>query len=92
MKLEIAQNTYTKGLEEILCLDIDLELSALGAGNIESRNLWNVLILTFSLLFLELEGDTTDGSTLNTLHQVGGVTGNLLYQLLDIRRLPFPFD
>lgn len=69
--------TYAKVLEEVLGLGVDLELAALGLGVVESRDLGNVLILALTLLFLELEGDTTDGSTLDTLHQVGGVTGNL---------------
>lgn len=64
-------------LEKVLGLGVDLELTALGLGVVESRDLGDVLILALTLLFLELEGDTTDGSTLNTLHQVGGVAGNL---------------
>lgn len=70
--------TYSEVLEQILGLGIDVQLSALGVdGEVESRDLRNVLILALSLLLLELEGDTTDGSTLDTLHQVGGVSGNL---------------
>jgi hypothetical protein len=65
-------------LEEVLGLAVDVELAALGVlGEVESRDLGNVLILALTLLFLQLEGDTTNGTTLNTLHQVGGVTGNL---------------
>jgi len=70
--------TYTKALEEVLCLSIDIELSAIGVlGEVEGRNLWDVLILALSLLFLELERDTTDRSTLNALHQMSGETSNL---------------
>ena len=69
--------TYTEALEEVLSLNIDIELSALVLGNIEGRDFRDVLILAFSLFFLELEGDTTDGTTLNTLHQMSGVSGNL---------------
>ena len=68
---------YTQALEEVLCLNIDIKLSALVLGNIEGRDFGDILILAFSLFFLELEGDTTDRTTLNTLHQMGGVTGNL---------------
>jgi hypothetical protein len=32
----------------------------------------NVLVLSLSLLLLQSERDTTDGSLLNTLHQMGG--------------------
>lgn len=70
--------TYTKVLQQVLRLNIDVELASLGVlGEVEGRNLGDVLILALSLLFLKLEGDTTDGSSLNSLHQVGGVAGNL---------------
>jgi hypothetical protein len=72
-----------KVLEEVLGLAIDVELAALGVlGEVQSGDLRNVLILTLTLLLLKLEGDTTDGSTLNSLHQVGGVAGNLVAQAL----------
>lgn len=65
-------------LEEVLGLGVDIELAALRVlGEVEGRNLGDVLILALTLLFLELEGDTTDGTTLDTLHQVSGVAGNL---------------
>jgi hypothetical protein len=65
-------------LQEILGLGIDIELAAL--GEVEGRYLGHVLILPLTLLFLKLEGDTTDGSSLNTLHQMGSVTGDLTYE------------
>lgn len=40
------------------------------------------MILALTLLFLELEGDTADGTTLDTLHQVSGVTGDLVAKTL----------
>lgn len=65
-------------LDEVAGLEVDLELAALGVlGEVQSRDLGNVLILALTLLLLELEGDTTDGTACDTLHQVGGVTGNL---------------
>lgn len=65
-------------LEEVLGLAVDIELAALGVlGEVQSRDLGNVLILALTLLLLKLEGDTADGTTLDTLHQVGGVTSNL---------------
>jgi hypothetical protein len=72
------KGTYAKVLEEILGLAIDVELATLGVlGEVQSRDLRNVLILALTLLLLKLEGDTADGSTLNSLHQVGSVAGNL---------------
>lgn len=65
-------------LEEVLGLGVDLELARLVLGVVEGRDLGDVLVLSLTLLFLELEGDATDGTTLNTLHQVGGVAGNLV--------------
>jgi hypothetical protein len=62
-------DTYAKVLEQVLGLAIDIELPALGVlGEVESRNLGDVLILALSLLFLQLKGDTTNGATLDTLH------------------------
>ena len=72
------KKTYAHGLEKVLGVGINVELAGLGLGNIQSGDLRNVLILALTLLLLKLEGDTADGATLNTLHQVGGVTSNLI--------------
>lgn len=66
-----------KGLEQVLGVGVDIELAGLGLGDIESGDLGDVLVLALTLLLLELEGDTADGATLDTLHQVGGVTSDL---------------
>jgi len=76
--------TYAEVLEEVLGLGVDVELAALGVlGEVQSRDLGDVLVLALTLLLLELEGDTTDGSTLDALHQVGGVAGNLFGRVRD---------
>lgn len=72
----------TKALEEILCIGIDFELSGLGLAEVEGRNFGDVLIFSLTLLFLELEGNTTNRTTLNTLHQMGSITGNLVAETL----------
>ena len=69
--------TYAKGLEELFGIGIDLKLSSLALGEIKSRYFWYVLILALTLLLLEFEGNTTDRTTLNTLHQMCGETSNL---------------
>jgi hypothetical protein len=69
--------TYAEALEEILGVGVDVELARLGLGDVEGGDLRNVLILALTLLLLELEGDTADGTTLDTLHKVGGVTSDL---------------
>lgn len=43
-----------------------------GGGGIERGDLGDVVVLAFSLLLLQLEGNAADGATLDTLHQVGG--------------------
>ena len=78
-ELIVGGKTYAEVLEEVLGLGVDIELTALGVlGEVESGDLGNVLILALTLLLLQLEGDTADGATLDTLHQVSGVAGNLL--------------
>lgn len=77
-RTEVMVKTYAEVLEEVLGLGVDVELTALGVlGEVESGDLGNVLILALTLLLLQLEGDTADGATLDTLHQVSGVAGNL---------------
>jgi hypothetical protein len=78
------EKTYAERLEEVLGVLVDIEHARLGVlSEVEGRNLGNVLILALALLFLELERDTADGTTLDTLHQVSGVTGDLFsYQKL----------
>lgn len=69
--------TYAEGLEQVLGVGINIELAGLGLGNIQSRDLRDVLVLALTLLLLELEGDTANGATLNALHEVGGVACDL---------------
>ena len=70
--------TYTEVLEKVLGLGVDLEHAALGVLCVVERgHFGNILIFSFSLLLLELEGDTTDRSALDAFHKMGGVAGNL---------------
>ena len=70
--------TYAERLQEILSLGVDVELAALGVlGEVERRDLGDVLVLALTLLLLELEGDTADRAALDTLHQMGRVSRNL---------------
>lgn len=62
--------TYAKGLEKVLGVGVNVELTGLGLGDVESGDLRNVLILALTLLLLQLEGDTADGATLDTAHPV----------------------
>jgi len=74
---DAGQLLKVQGLEQVLGLGIDLD----GRG-VESRDLGDVVVLALTLLLLKLEGDTADGTTLDTLHQVSGVTGDLVAQAL----------
>lgn len=85
---EYVKETYAEALEEILGITIDIKLTRLGLGNIQSRDLGDILILALTLLLLKLEGDTADGTTLDTLHQMGGVTSNLSTQSISYVALP----
>lgn len=51
-------------------------------GDVESGDLGDVVVLALALLLLELEGNTTDGATLDTLHQVGREASDLVAKTL----------
>ena len=75
--------TYAHRPEQVLGLLVNVEHTALAVlGKVQRRDLGDVLVLALTLLFLQLEGDTTDGTALDTLHQVGGVAGDLVAQAL----------
>ena len=77
MSSDAGQILKVQGLEQILGLKINLD----GRG-IQSRDLRDVVILALSLLLLKLEGDATNGTALNTLHQMSGEASNLVAQTL----------
>ena len=45
---------------------------------IDEGNFWNVVHSSFSFFFLQLQRNTSDGTLLDSGHQVGGETGNLV--------------
>ena len=47
-----------------------------GLSNLQGRDVGDVLVLPFPLLLLQSERDSSDGSLLNSLHQVGGDYGS----------------
>lgn len=51
-------------------------------GSIKSRDLGDVVVLALTLLLLQLEGDAADRAALDTLHQVGRESGNLVAETL----------
>jgi hypothetical protein len=68
-------------LDQVSRLLIKLQL-ALSVGQVQSGNFWDVLVLSLTLLLLQLEGNTSNWTLLDSLHQVGGVTSNLVSQTL----------
>ena len=49
---------------------------------IKSGDFRDVVVFAFTLLLLELEGNTADGASLDTLHQMGGSAGDFVAQTL----------
>jgi len=65
-------------LEQVLGVGVDIELAGLGVlCEIKGGDFGDVLILSLTLFFLQLERDTAHRTALNALHQVGSVAGNL---------------
>lgn len=79
-------------LQQVLRLGINVELARLVLREIEGRHLRNVLVFPFALFFLQFEGDSADRTTLNPLHQVGGIPGNLRSFRVSLSRLKMTFE
>lgn len=62
-------------------LGVGVDLKGVGGG-VESGDLGDVVVLALTLLLLQLEGDTTDGTALDTLHQMGREASDLVAQTL----------
>lgn len=54
----------------------------LNSASVQGREFRNVVVSAFTFLLLQLEGDTADRTARDTLHQVGGETGNLVAETL----------
>lgn len=70
-----------ESLEEVGGVVVNLEL-VVGVREVKGRDLGDVLVLSLSLVLLELERDTSDGALLDSLHQVSGVASNLVSESL----------
>ena len=75
--LNSAHVGQTNCLQHRLGVGIDRD-----ASSVNCRLGRDVVVLALTLLLLELEGDTTDGALLNTLHQVSDESGNLVAESL----------
>ena len=65
--------------DSLLCVRVDLERSHRW---VKRRHLGHVLVLTLTLLLLELERDAANRAALDTPHKMGRETGNLVAEAL----------
>lgn len=79
----LQRNLETQRLDQVGGLGVNLQLTV-GVRQVQSGNLWDVLVLSLTLLLLQLEGDTTNRTLLDSLHQVSGVTSNLVSESLGL--------
>lgn len=79
----LKRNLETQRLNQVSGLRVNLQL-AVSVRQVQSGNLRNVLVLSFTLLFLQLERDTSDWALLDSLHQVGGVASDLVSESLGL--------
>ena len=73
---------YQLGDTELLDEGSEDGVVGLDVLNLDLRSLGDEIHLSLTLLFLESEGDTVDGSDLDSLHEMGGETGDLVSESL----------
>lgn len=79
----LKRDLEAQGLDQVSSLGVNLQL-ATSVGQVQGRDFWDVLVLSLSLLLLQLERDTSNWTLLNSLHQVGGVTSDLVSESLGL--------
>lgn len=75
------QLAETERLQQVISVVINFEL-VVAVRQVQSRHVWDVLVSSFTLFLLKLEGDTSNWALLDTLHQMGGVTSDLVSETL----------
>ncbi len=75
--LHAGEISETNRLQHLLGIRINLK-----SVHFNGRNIGDVVVLPLTLFLLELEGDTADGTLLNSLHQMGGEPSNLVPEAL----------
>lgn len=73
------QVVEAKALDHLLCVRVDLKRSHRW---VKRRHLGHVLVLTLTLLLLELERDATNRAALDTPHKMGRETSDLVAKAL----------
>lgn len=79
--------TYSEAFQKILCLTIHVELATVGLSEVKGRYIRHILILPFSLFFLKFERNTSDWATLDALHEMCSISGNLVIYQYDSSRI-----
>ena len=75
---------YQLGDTELFDESVEDLIAGLDVLDLDLRSLGDEIHLSLTLLFLESEGDTTDGSGLDSLHEMGGETGDLVSESLGL--------
>lgn len=73
--LEVGKATEVQHLEHFLCVWIHLDELL-----VKSRDVWDVVVPPLSLLLLQLDGDSSDWTALDPLHQVSHIPCDLVAQ------------
>ena len=75
---------YKLGDSELLDESVEDLIAGSDVLNLNLRSLGDEIHLSLALLFLESERDTSDGSGLDSLHEMGGETGDLVSESLGL--------
>ena len=75
---------YQLGNTELFDESVENLIAGLDVLDLDLRSLGDEIHLSLTLLFLESEGDTADGSDLDSLHEMGGETGDLVSESLGL--------
>ena len=75
--VEVVGTTIQRDMHDATHLGVRINLETSDAC-VESGNLRNIVVLALALLLLKLERNAADGALLDTLHQVGRETSNLV--------------
>jgi hypothetical protein len=75
---------YEFGNTELLDEGVEDLIAGLDVLDLDLRSLGDEIHLSLTLLFLESEGDTSDGTGLDSLHEMGGETGDLVSESLGL--------
>ena len=75
---------YQLGNTELFDESVENLIAGLDVLDLDLRSLGDEIHLSLTLLFLESERDTADGSDLDSLHEMGGETGDLVSESLGL--------